>query len=71
MNPSDEKVYTCPFCGTSVEPVVVNRVSVAGWIIFTILLLLVFTIELCWVGLLLRENVVQCPICNGNLKGLI
>src|SRR6266567_352658 len=26
--------YRCPFCGTSVEPVIVNKISTAGWIIF-------------------------------------
>jgi uncharacterized Zn-finger protein len=64
-------VYRCPFCGTSVEPIIENRISPVGWTIFIILLLLIITIELCWLGLLIRENVVKCPMCSGNLKGYI
>jgi hypothetical protein len=64
-------VYSCPFCGTSVEPIIQNKVSPVGWTIFVMLLVLIFTIELCWLGLLIRENVVKCPMCNGNLKGYI
>ncbi|MDQ2888398.1 MAG: LITAF-like zinc ribbon domain-containing protein [Chloroflexota bacterium] len=63
--------YSCPFCGTSVEPIIENKVSTAGWVIFFILILGIITFELCWLGLLLRENVVECPVCNGNLKGYI
>lgn len=64
-------VYRCPFCGSSIFPVIENRISSAGWVIFVLLIVCVVTIELCWIGLLIRENVVKCPLCNGNLRGLI
>lgn len=63
--------YRCPFCGTSIYPIIENRISRAGWLIFALLIVCVITIELCWLGLLLRENVVKCPVCNRNLQGLI
>lgn len=65
------EVYRCPFCGTSVQPVIMNKVSPLGWTIFIILIVGIVTIEFCWLGLLLRTNVIECPMCNRNLKGLI
>lgn len=57
--------YRCPRCGTSALPVVERRISAAGWVVFTILLVL--TLVFCWVGLLIREDVRVCPVCGLNL----
>ena len=34
-------VYRCPNCGTSALPVIERRISTAGWIVFSLLLLAV------------------------------
>jgi hypothetical protein len=65
------EAYRCPICGTSVQPVIMNKISPLGWTIFAILIIGIITIEFCWLGFLLRTNVIECPMCNGNLKGLI
>jgi len=66
-----DDAYRCPFCRTLIQPVIVDRISPAGWTIFLILIVCVITIELCWLGLFLRETVVQCPVCNNNLRGFL
>lgn len=53
--------YRCPSCGTNYLPVVERRISPAGWITFTVLL--IFTLVFFWIGLLIKENVSICPIC--------
>ena len=55
--------YRCPNCGTQYLPVIERRISTAGWIVFSTLL--VFTMGfLCWIGLLIKENVSICPVCR-------
>jgi hypothetical protein len=54
--------YRCPSCGTNYLPIVERRISPAGWITFTVLL--VFTLVFFWIGLLLKEEVPICPICR-------
>jgi DNA-directed RNA polymerase subunit RPC12/RpoP len=54
--------YRCPHCGTNYVPLIERRISPAGWITFS--LLLVFTLIFFWVGLLMKENVAICPICR-------
>lgn len=54
--------YRCPNCGTNYLPVLDRRISTAGWITFS--LLLVFTLIFFWVGLLMKEDVPICPICK-------
>jgi hypothetical protein len=58
--------YRCPRCGTSYLPVIERRVSSAGWIVFS--LLLVFTLIFFWIGLLMREDVAVCPVCRARLN---
>lgn len=58
--------YRCPNCGTHYLPVIERRVSTAGWITFS--LLLVFTIIFFWIGLLMREDVSVCPVCKYRLN---
>jgi hypothetical protein len=58
--------YRCPNCGTNYLPVIDRRISTAGWITFS--LLLVFTIVFFWIGLLMKEDVPVCPICRGRVS---
>ena len=58
--------YRCPNCGTSVLPIIERKVSSAGWITFS--LLLVFTIVFFWIGLLMKEDVSVCPVCRTRLN---
>lgn len=57
--------YRCPRCGSSYHPVIERRISTAGWITFSVLL--VFTIVFFWIGLLLKEDVAVCPACRSKL----
>ena len=57
--------YRCPNCGTNYLPVVERRISTAGWITFS--LLLVFTLIFFWIGLLIKEDVPICPICRSRV----
>ncbi len=54
--------YRCPFCHTNALPLVVKKVSPAGWAVFTVLL--VTTFILFWIGLLIQEERRICPACN-------
>jgi len=58
--------YRCPGCGTNYLPIVERRISPAGWITFS--LLLVFTIVFFWIGLLMKEDVPICPICRRRVN---
>lgn len=58
--------YRCPNCGTNYLPVIEQRISTAGWVTFS--LLLVFTFIFFWVGLLMKENVSVCPVCKKRLN---
>ncbi len=55
-------VYRCPHCGTTSLPIVTKRVSTAGWVVFSTLL--IFTLFLFWIGLLMQEEVRVCSVCN-------
>ena len=55
--------YRCPNCGTQYFPIVERRISTAGWTVFAALL--IFTMGLlCWIGLLIKEEVRICPVCR-------
>lgn len=58
--------YRCPNCGTTSLPIIERRISTAGWIVFS--LLLVFTFIFFWIGLLMKENVSICPVCRAKLS---
>lgn len=57
--------YRCPHCGTNFLPRMERRVSTAGWIVFSVLL--VFTFIFFWIGLLMKENVAICPMCKARV----
>jgi len=54
--------YHCPRCGSNLLPVMTRQISTAGWIVFA--LLLIFTFFFFWIGLLIKEDVRVCPVCN-------
>lgn len=58
--------YRCPRCGTHNLPYLKRQVSTAGWITFAILL--VTTGIFFWIGLLIRENVSVCSVCNNRIS---
>ena len=58
--------YRCPRCGTTYLPVIEKRVSTAGWVVFSVLL--VFTLIFFWIGLLMKEDVAVCPVCRMRLN---
>lgn len=58
--------YHCPRCGSSYLPVIDRRISTAGWIVFSCLL--VFTVIFFWVGLLMKEDVAVCPVCRAKVS---
>ncbi|MGI9037118.1 MAG: LITAF-like zinc ribbon domain-containing protein [Pyrinomonadaceae bacterium] len=54
--------YRCPRCGTQNFPRLERKVSTAGWVVFAVLLVMFF--PLFWIGLLIKEDVKVCPVCN-------
>ena len=54
--------YRCPRCASQLMPQVTRKISSAGWLTFA--LLLVFFFPLFWIGLLIKEDVRTCPVCN-------
>jgi hypothetical protein len=57
--------YRCPHCATQNFPRVERKISTAGWIVFAALLIVFFPIF--WVGLLIKEDVKICPVCNARV----
>lgn len=62
---SPASVYRCPHCGTTALPIVTKKVSTAGWVVFS--MLLVFTLFLFWIGLLMQEEVRVCSVCGSRV----
>ncbi len=52
----------CPRCSAQLFPRYERRISTAGWIVFAVLLVVFF--PLFWIGLLIKEDVRVCPVCN-------
>jgi ribosomal protein L24E len=57
--------FRCPFCGTDAPPVVGQRISTAGWIVFAVMIL--FCFPLFFIGLLMKEEYRQCSFCRASL----
>lgn len=58
-------MFSCPFCQQQVQPLVVQKVSTAGWVVFVVLLL--FCIPLCWLPFVLssfKDQASRCPSCG-------
>ena len=58
--------FRCPYCGTDAPPLVAQRISTAGWIVFAVLL--VFCLPLFFIGLLIKEEYRQCSWCRASLS---
>lgn len=57
--------YHCPRCSSQLLPRIVRQISTGGWIVFAILLVAFF--PLFWVGLLIKDEIRVCPVCNLKL----
>lgn len=57
--------YRCPRCGSGALPIIERKVSTAGWIVFSVLL--IFTWIFFWIGLLMKEDVRVCPVCRAKI----
>ena len=57
--------YRCPRCGSGALPIIERKVSTAGWIVFSVLL--IFTWIFFWIGLLMKEDVRVCPACRAKI----
>lgn len=58
--------FRCPHCQSTAPPVVAKRISVAGWVVFA--LLLVFCLPFCFVGLFIKEEYRMCSWCRASLS---
>lgn len=57
--------FRCPRCSSQFYPKLVRKVSTAGWIVFAILMITFF--PLFWIGLLIKEDVRICAVCNARI----
>jgi len=58
--------YRCPHCQTTELPVLGQRISTAGWIVF--FSLLIFCFPLCFIGLFIKEDYRICGWCRGAVS---
>lgn len=61
VGPMGMMPFRCGVCGFTGQPMMIQKISTAGWITFG--LLLAFCLPLFWIGLLIKENRCQCPNC--------
>lgn len=57
--------YRCPRCANQLFPKVVRKISTAGWVVFAVLMVAFF--PLFWIGLLIKEDVRVCSVCNARI----
>jgi lipopolysaccharide-induced tumor necrosis factor-alpha factor len=57
--------FECPYCHTTYPPVTRSQISTAGWIVFVILLL--FCLPLCFIGLFIKEEYRVCSECGNRI----
>ncbi len=57
--------FRCPYCGTSEPPVIRQQISVAGWVVFAVMLFV--CLPLFFIGLLMNEDVRYCRDCGARL----
>ncbi len=58
----------CPICNFEGTPIVDQQISMAGWVVFAVLLFV--CIPLCWTPFVasgLKEDVYRCPNCNAKI----
>lgn len=59
--------FHCPRCSSNILPSYTRKISTAGWIVFAVLLVTFF--PLFWIGLLIKEDVMICPVCQTQING--
>jgi RNA polymerase subunit RPABC4/transcription elongation factor Spt4 len=57
--------FRCPYCHSMQMPVIVQKISPGGWIVFAVMLLVCF--PLFWIGLLMKEDQRFCRACGMKL----
>lgn len=60
---TDGSQFRCPYCGSSLPPTTISKVSSAGWALFWILLLFL-CFPLFWIGLLIQDHFSKCSACG-------
>jgi len=63
--PAQQMAPACFRCGYNGPIAMVEKVSQNGWIVFAVLA--VTCLPLCWIGLLMKAHVAQCPNCRAQL----
>lgn len=60
--------FTCPYCGSTEPPMMKQKISTVGWIVFAALFLLLCW-PLCWIGFLMKEDYRECFECGVRVGG--
>jgi hypothetical protein len=68
VSPLARSGYKCPRCGSHNPPIIDSRISVAGWVVFAIMIVTGICLPLCWIGLLMKEDYTICPMCRCQLN---
>ncbi len=61
----DDYGFRCPFCNSDRRPIRQEKISTGGWVTFAILL--AFCPLLFWIGLLIKEEYMQCRDCGAPI----
>ena len=59
----------CPFCAHEGPPVIAKQMSVAGWVLFVVLLLL--CLPLCWLPFVIggcKDEIRKCAACGCKMR---
>lgn len=60
--------FRCPYCQAAARPRIEQKITQAGWVVFTILILSVIGIPFCWIPLIgMKEEVRSCSQCGMKL----
>jgi hypothetical protein len=63
--------FRCPYCRSTREPIRGRKVSLAGWILFLVLMGSCVGLLVCWIGLLLTEEYTVCDDCGVSVGGVV
>lgn len=58
--------FRCPFCQSTAKPLVREKISVGGWVVFAVMLFMCF--PLFWIGLLMKDTYHVCRTCGIQLS---
>ena len=62
MPPMQLQAFVCRGCGLCAPPMLVQKISAGGWVLFSVMILVFF--PLCWIGLLIKETRGKCMRCG-------